>query len=387
MATPFSAEAERGPRPVDPGRKPRIAAIMPLVWRPEKANFRRVWELLSRQFEGAVFTLSEPGRSGARIGDFRFVSAAGSGLWGKLHRLWVQTFGVLWEARRRGRFDVVIVYDPYASGLAGVAVSRLMGSRLIVEMNGDYHEVEPRGPRWKRRIMRRVMHEVMRRADAVRVLNKSQESFVRSRYPGTAVHRFAEFTPVDLFLGSEPREGTYFLFVGYPFHLKGVDVLIKAYREVHEENPEVGLRIMGHCPPPEDAPFRALAEGCAGIEFVPPAWIDDVAREMQGAMALVNPARTEAMGRVHLEAMASAKPVVASATNGAREVIQPGETGILVEIEDVSSLADALRWIATHPEAAREMGERGREVVRERFSESAYRENVTRMVLGAMEKR
>lgn len=377
-------DAEPGQETNRHGVRPRIAAIMPLVWRPEKANFRRVWELLSHEFEGAVFTMSEPGQSGAEIGAFRFISASASGLRGKLQRLWVQTFGVLREAGRRGHFDVVIVYDPYASGLAGALVARIMGSRFIVEMNGDYHEVQPHGSWWKQRIMRRVMHAVFRRADAIRVLNQSQEAYTISRYPQAAVHRFAEFTPVDLFLATEACEGRYFLFVGYPFRLKGVDVLIRAYRQIYEEHPEIGLRIMGHCPPPEDAPFRALAEGCPGIEFVPPAWIEDVAREMQGAVALVNPARTEAMGRVHLEAMASGKPVVASATNGAREVIVPGETGLLVEIGDVDGLADAMRWVLANGEAAREMGQRGRELARERYSEEAYQRNVTRMVLATL---
>lgn len=363
-----------------PTDRPRVAAIMPLVWRPDKVNFSRVWELLSREFEGAVFTLSEPGTSGTWIGRFRFISASGNGLIGKIQRLWVQSIGVLLEAGRRGRFDVVMVYDPYASGLAGVLVSIVMRARLIVELNGDYHEVEPEGPEWKRRLMRRIMRGVLRRASAVRVLNRSQETFVRERYPDTRVHRFAEFTPVDLFLQNEPTEGEYFLFVGFPFHLKGVDILIRAYRKVWSTHPELRLRIMGHCPPPNDEPFRELAQGCPGIEFLPPAWIDDVAREMRGAIALVNPARTEALGRVHIEAMASSLPVIATATNGAKEVIEPHETGLLVEIEDVDGLAEALLWVAENREAAREMGERGRKRVQERYTEETYRDNVATMI-------
>ena len=366
-------------------RSIRIAVLMPLVWRPEKANFRRIFELLSDRFEGGVFTLSEPGQSGSWIGSFYFMAACGAGLAGKLRRLCVQTLGVLWEAARNGRFDVIIVYDPYASGAAGAFVSWILGSRLVVEMNGDYHEVEPKGSRWKQRAMAGIMDQVMHRADAIRVLNRSQELYVRAHYPSAKVFRFADFTPVDLFLASEPTYGNYFLFVGYPFRLKGVDVLINAFRLVHQEHPELRLRIMGHCPPPEDEPFRRLAEGCPNIEFIPPAWIEDVAREMRGALALVNPARTEAMGRVHIEAMASAKPVVASRTNGAREIVQPGHTGLLVNIDDVDDLANGLKWIAENREAARKMGERGRERVRELYTETMYRENVTNMIFSTLD--
>ena len=367
------------------GPTARVAVLVPLIWRPDKPNFRRIWELLSHRFEGAVFTLSEPGRSGAWMGSFRFISAEGSGLIGKIRRVWVQTAGVLWEAFRRGRFDLIIVYDPYASGLAGRLVAGLLRSRLIVEMNGDYHELEPKGGPFKRRVMSFVMAQVFRRADAVRVLNRSQEAYIRQNFLGTRIFRFADFTPVDLFLKSSPDYGDYFLFVGYPFWLKGVDVLIKAFRQVHQEHPELRLRIMGHCPPPEDEPFRRLAEGCPNIEFIPPAWIEDVAREMRGALALVNPARTEAMGRVHIEAMASAKPVVASRTNGAREIVQPGHTGLLVNIDDVDDLANGLKWIAENREAARKMGERGRERVRELYTETMYRENVTNMIFSTLD--
>ena len=362
----------------------RIAVLTPLVWRPQKANFRRVYELLSERFEGAVFTLSEPGHSGSWVGSFYFMSARGRGFLGKLYRLWVQTAGVLWEALRRGTFDVIMVYDPYASGAAGACVAKVLGSRLIVEMNGDYHEVEPRGRHWKQQVMSMVMHQVMRRADGIRVLNRSQEAYVRSHYPHAKIFRFADFTPVNIFLSSAPSYEPYFLFVGYPFHLKGVDILIKAFRLVHKEYPDLRLRIMGHCPPPEDEPFRQLAAECPNIEFVPPAWIDDVAREMRGALALVNPARTEAMGRVHIEAMASAKPVVASRTNGAREIVQPGQTGLLVNIDDVDDLAKGLKWIAENPEAARQMGERGRERAMKLYSEEIYRDNVTSMFLSVL---
>ena len=366
---------------VEPTRneKLRIAAIMPRIWRPEKANFRRVWDMLSDHFEGAVFTLSEPGQSGTAIGSFKFISTSGSGTLGKLKRLRLQTFGVLLQAWRDKPFQVVIVYDPYASGLAGLFVSRVMRARLIVEMNGDYHEAPPEGSRWKKLVMKRIMHLVMGQADAIRVLNSSQEAYVTDHFRRPKVYKFADFTPVDLFLHNDASGGRYFLFVGYPFGLKGVDVLIKAYCKARRDFPDLGLRIMGHCPPPEDKPFRAMAEECSGVEFVPPAWIEDVVNEMRHAIALVNPARTEALGRVHIEAMASGKPVVASATNGAKEVVEPWKTGILVDIDDVDGLAKALRWIASNRSEAAAMGARGRERVRSFYTEERYRDNMAYM--------
>lgn len=69
-----------------------------------------------------------------------------------------------------------------------------------------------------------------------------------------------------------------------------------------------------------------------------------------------------------LEYMAAGKPVVATKVGGASEAIIEGETGFLIESDDVESLAEKLTWLLDNEEKADEMGKKGRETVEAKFS-------------------
>jgi hypothetical protein len=69
-----------------------------------------------------------------------------------------------------------------------------------------------------------------------------------------------------------------------------------------------------------------------------------------------------------IEAMAIGLPVVATQTGGLKEIVVDGTTGLLVDSDDASSLAEALLRILNHDALARAMGEAGRERVERMFS-------------------
>ncbi len=80
------------------------------------------------------------------------------------------------------------------------------------------------------------------------------------------------------------------------------------------------------------------------------------------------PSRYEGLGRALTEAMASGRPVVATAVNGVPDLVEPGVTGLLAGAGDIGALADAAVWLLDHPGDARTMGRQGRERVRSHFS-------------------
>ncbi len=75
----------------------------------------------------------------------------------------------------------------------------------------------------------------------------------------------------------------------------------------------------------------------------------------------------ESFGKVLVEANACAKPVVATATTGARDIVQDGVNGYLVPVGDAAALAEKIVYLLQHPDEAKAMGERGRKLVAERF--------------------
>lgn len=82
---------------------------------------------------------------------------------------------------------------------------------------------------------------------------------------------------------------------------------------------------------------------------------------------LVSASRTEAFGMVLVEAAACGVPSVATATDGAREIVDDGSTGLLVPIGDVRALASSIASLLKDKSLRRSLGARARESARARF--------------------
>jgi glycosyltransferase involved in cell wall biosynthesis len=86
---------------------------------------------------------------------------------------------------------------------------------------------------------------------------------------------------------------------------------------------------------------------------------------------VVLPSWIEGLPLVVLEAMAHARPVVATSVGGSPELVADGETGLLVPPRDPRALADAVRSLVADPERARRLGLAGRGRAEREFSEAA----------------
>lgn len=65
----------------------------------------------------------------------------------------------------------------------------------------------------------------------------------------------------------------------------------------------------------------------------------------------------EPFGRILVEAMAYKIPAIATKHGGALEVVEDGETGLLVAPNDAEALAQAIEWLVKHPKECRIMGD------------------------------
>jgi glycosyltransferase involved in cell wall biosynthesis len=98
----------------------------------------------------------------------------------------------------------------------------------------------------------------------------------------------------------------------------------------------------------------------------------DVADILNAADILVVPSLDDSFPWVALEAMTLAKPVIASDLGGIREIVLPGQTGLLVPPGDPGQLAQALAFLIHAPETREKMGAQGRERVGKKFTEAQY---------------
>jgi glycosyltransferase involved in cell wall biosynthesis len=96
---------------------------------------------------------------------------------------------------------------------------------------------------------------------------------------------------------------------------------------------------------------------------------DEVLPAMARHLAVVMPSVCyEGFPRALVEAFATGTPVIASRIGALAELVQHGETGLLVPPGDAAALADAMRWALEQPQAMREMGRRARQRYLEAFT-------------------
>ncbi len=111
-------------------------------------------------------------------------------------------------------------------------------------------------------------------------------------------------------------------------------------------------------------------------------WVEDTAPLFAALDIFVSASHTESFGLALLEAMANARSIVATATEGAMELIETGKTGKLVPIKEPVQLAEAIETLLRDENLRENLGKNARESVRERFelkkmideTEKLYRE-------------
>jgi len=120
---------------------------------------------------------------------------------------------------------------------------------------------------------------------------------------------------------------------------------------------------------PERGDLEALAASLgidSAVSFL--GHRQDVAAWMAISDVIVMASIREGLPYVLLEALALAKPVVATCVGGVPELIRDGETGLLVPTQQPARMAEAILYVLSHGEEAARLGEKGRELVWQKFS-------------------
>jgi glycosyltransferase involved in cell wall biosynthesis len=148
---------------------------------------------------------------------------------------------------------------------------------------------------------------------------------------------------------------------------KGHRFLLEAAAELKRQGHRLKYRIAGDGSQREKLERLAQSLGLQReVEFL--GFVSDVPAFLSAIDIFVLPSLFEGLGVAVLEAMAAARPVVASDTGGLRELVADGETGLLVAPEDSISLARTISQLASQRERMRAMGANGRARVEKYFT-------------------
>jgi D-inositol-3-phosphate glycosyltransferase len=194
--------------------------------------------------------------------------------------------------------------------------------------------------------------------------------------PGVDLSHFYPIPPDEAkaFIGIAPQDRM-LLYVGRIEPLKGIDILIEAIAMMRQkglfENNKLCLSVIGGEPDLNPSVLNAemarLQIMCDQyqvadlVAFLGRRSQDTLPYYYSAAEAVVVPSHYESFGMVALEAMACGTPVVASQVGGLAFLVQDGETGFTVPVDDPQALAERLATLINDPKLRKQMGDRASE--------------------------
>jgi glycosyltransferase involved in cell wall biosynthesis len=296
----------------------------------------------------------------------------------------------------RERPEILHVHTPVASIVGRVAAALRRTPHVVYTAHGFYfHDDMPAFERFAHI----ALEGILARATDV-LLTQSEEDhqaairyrirprrFLRTLGNGVDIDAIAAFAPernaVRSELGIAPRD-VVVGFIGRHVREKGFFDLVEAMRLVAKDHPRtilltIGANMKGDRDPVTEFPETAVRVLHLGHRA-------DARRLVHAFDIFALPSYREGMPRSILEAMAAAKPVVASAIRGCREEVVHGATGYLIPVRAPTALATAISALVQSQDLREAMGHAGFVRARAKFDERLVIErllDVYRTLLGA----
>lgn len=297
----------------------------------------------------AALRLAPPGLRGTVWQVFYFVEA-----------------GLVWDRCRRRGVSHLHAHFAYVGSDVALLAARLGGWSWSFSMHGppEFYEVErTRLPQKVRDAEAVICISDFCRSQLMALMEPHSWDKLRVVHCGIGVAEFASELP--------SRNGTAdveVLTVGRLVPVKGHPVLLEALAELRGRGLAVRATIVGEGPQRAGLERMAARLGLSGsVRFTGAVGQDDIRPHYERADLFCLPSFAEGLPVVAMEAMAMGLPVVATRIMGIPEIVEEGETGLLVPPARSDLLADAIARLAQDPELRASMGAAGRRKVEAEF--------------------
>ena len=277
----------------------------------------------------------------------------------------------LWRELRRHRPDVLSTFT-YHANVSGKMIGRLAGvPRVISSIRSEYF-----GGRLRDRLESvtgrlATVTTTNSRLVGDRLVERGVVDVRKLAVVPNAVARASEVSPDERAglrreMGAED-DAPLWLAVGRFEEAKDYPNLLKAFSRLTDTHPRSRLAIIGYGAL-EKAIRASVAEAGPEERVRVLGRHDDATRYLAACDAYVLSSAWEGLPNTVLEAMAAAKPVVATAVGGVPELVDEGRSGLLVPPRNSPVLADAMaRVVEMSPAEWDAMGRCGREIVETRY--------------------
>lgn len=267
---------------------------------------------------------------------------------------------------RRERFDLIHVHWPFPHALMAMVPARLLGIKMVATCHGAEPALARRNP-WVKKIMTRLF----RHAAVCSCRSSHMAAEFAAIFENTPqVIPYGATTgclPLPRPLPADPHAPAILFFSGRLSRGSGLEYLIRALPEILRRR-KVRLCIAGAGRQLHQLQDLAKSLGVSGaVDFLVNIGKEERASLFRTCDIYVHPAisghdeEPEPIDSVLAEALLHERPVIASAADGATDVIKHRQTGLLVPEKSAAALARAILRLLEQPHLARNLGRAGRE--------------------------
>jgi phosphatidylinositol alpha-1,6-mannosyltransferase len=294
-----------------------------------------------------------------------------------------------------GEIDLVHSLEAYPTGLVGSWLAERINCPHVITTHGTY------GVAWHAyRLDRRVYAGVLRKTSLVCPVSHGTARLMQ-QYFGDALtgvpitpilngNDFYKAVPAEVVNRRALTGKPVVLSVGDIKPRKGQHVSLAAFAKVKARIPEAEYRLVGHYEQ-DNAYYRQLKSLIADQQLEDVTFLGAISngelrrQYQQAAVFILTPQEEglnfEGFGLVYLEAGAYGLPVVATNTGGVPDAVRNGETGFLLERDDVAGITQAVNTLLLDPELNIRMGQANR-----RWAETLTWERTAQEQFGAYQE-
>ena len=272
------------------------------------------------------------------------------------------------------QIDIVCLQDPVTSYFA-IKSLKLRNSKvkIVLESHGDFIETIALEKKLLVPSIYKILFKLfssysVKNADQIRSISSFTEEQVKAYgYQGNFV-RFPAWINLDKFLNAKVTRDSNndfkIIFVGSVTDRKNPELIVKAISAI---DGEISLEIIG--PTPNKSYLNKLKESIhnsqhkENILLTPFTALDELIQKYSNANLFILASKSEGLGRVVIEAQATACPVLVSSNTGAVDLIIDNETGYIFENDNLNDLKDKIKNIIDNQLYSVQVGVNGKSFV------------------------
>lgn len=277
---------------------------------------------------------------------------------------------------RERKIDVVHAHDFYTN-IFGTTAAALARTPARIASRRETEHMRTAAQKFVERRAYSLSHAVVANAEAVRrqlIKEGVRERKIAVVYNGLDMNRLAsnedlrrDESLASLGLPTQPRRRFVSIVANMRLPVKDQQTFLRAASRVRQAVPEAAFVLAGEGELTDSLRAHAAQLGLERDAFFI-GRCERVAELLAVSDVCVLSSKAEGFSNAILEYMAASRAVVATDVGGAREAIVEAETGYLVQVGDDQAMAERIVSLLKDPARAREMGQRGRRVVEQKFS-------------------